>query len=90
MTAGTGRDPVTRWSRERQGWVSPDAYGTVGDAAVKPLVQETGRAISSLIWAVLAIVIGVPAAGIYFAVKNPKLAGEMAKGLLAMKEKGRG
>ena len=64
--------------------------GTVGDAMVKPLVQETGRAISSLIWAVLAIVIGVPAAGIYFAVKNPKLAGEMAKGLLAMKEKGRG
>jgi hypothetical protein len=58
--------------------------GTIGDAAVKPLVQETGRAISSLIWAVLVLVVGVPAAGIYLAAKHPKLAGDMAKGLLAM------
>jgi hypothetical protein len=62
---------------------------TVGDVAVKPLVQETGRAVSSLIWAVLALVVGVPAAGIWLAVKNPKLAGDMAKGLLAMRENGR-
>jgi hypothetical protein len=56
---------------------------TIGDAAVKPLVQETGRAISSLIWAVLVLVVGVPAAGAWFAMKNPKLAAEMAKGLIA-------
>ena len=62
---------------------------TVGDAVVKPLVQETGRAISSLIWAVLVLIVGVPAAGIYLVVKNPKLATEMAKGLLAMRAKGR-
>ena len=57
--------------------------GTVGDAAVKPLVQETGRAISNLIWAVLVLVIGVAAAGIVVAAKYPKLAAEMAKALLA-------
>jgi len=62
---------------------------TVGETAVKPLVQETGRAISSLVWALVALVVGVPAAGIYFAVKNPKLAGNLAKGLLAMRENGR-
>jgi hypothetical protein len=63
--------------------------GTVGEAAVKPLVQETGRAISGLIWAVLALVVGVPAAGAWLAVKNPKFTGEIAKGLLATVLKGR-
>ena len=63
--------------------------GTVGDAVVKPLVQETGRAISSLIWALLAIVVGVPAAGIYLAVKNPKLAAEMASAAITKRAKGR-
>ena len=62
---------------------------TIGDAAVKPLVQETGRAISSFIWAVLVLLIGIPAAGIVVAVKHPKLAGEMAKSLLAMGAKAR-
>jgi hypothetical protein len=55
---------------------------TVGDVAVKPLVQETGRVVSSLIWAVLALVVGVPAAGIFLAAKHPKLAGEVASALL--------
>ncbi len=55
---------------------------TVGDAAVKPLVQETGRAISSLIWALLILLVGVPAAGVVVAVKCPKLAVGIAKALL--------
>jgi hypothetical protein len=63
--------------------------GTIGDTAVKPLVQETGRAISSLIWAVLVLIVGIPAAGIVVAVKHPKLAGEMAKSLLVMGAKAR-
>lgn len=63
--------------------------GTIGDSAVKPLVQETGRAISSLIWAVLVLIIGIPAAGIVVAVKHPKLAGEMAKSLLVAGGKAR-
>ena len=57
--------------------------GTVGDVAVKPLVQETGRAVSSLIWAVLALLVGVPAAGVWLAAKHPKLAGDVASTLLA-------
>lgn len=56
---------------------------TVGETAVKPLVQETGRAISSLVWAIVALVVGVPAAGVYLAAKHPKLAAEMAKTLFA-------
>jgi hypothetical protein len=63
--------------------------GTIGDAAVKPLVQETGRAISSLIWAVMVLLVGIPAAGIVVAAKHPKLAGEMAKSLLAIGAKAR-
>lgn len=56
---------------------------TVGETAVKPLVQETGRAISSLVWALVALVVGVPAAGFWLAAKHPKLAAEMAKTLFA-------
>ncbi len=63
--------------------------GTIGDAAVKPLVQETGRAISGLIWAALVLIVGLPAAGIYLASKNPKLTAELAKSLLVIGAKGR-
>lgn len=57
--------------------------GTIGDVAVKPLVQETGRAISSLIWALLVILIAVPAAGVFVTVKYPTLVAEIAKALSA-------
>jgi hypothetical protein len=58
--------------------------GTVGESVVKPLVQETGRALSGLIWAVLVIIVGVPAAAVYLAMKNPKLAAEAAKAAFSM------
>ena len=63
--------------------------GTVGESVVKPLVQETGRAVSGLIWAVLVIIVGVPAAGVYLAVKHPRPAAEIAKGLLTLRAQGR-
>jgi hypothetical protein len=63
--------------------------GTIGDAVVKPLVQETGRAISSLIWALLVLLVGVPAAVVVVAVKCPKLAVGIAKALLAKGAKDR-
>ena len=63
--------------------------GTVGNAAVKPLVQEAGRAVSSLIWAVLVLVFGVAGAGIYLVVKHPKLAAEVASAAIAKRAKGR-
>jgi hypothetical protein len=62
---------------------------TIGESAVKPLVQETGRAISGLIWAVLVLLVGIPAAGIVVASKHPQLAGELAKSLLMMGAKAR-
>jgi hypothetical protein len=62
---------------------------TIGESAVKPLVQETGRAISGLIWAVLVLLVGIPAAGIIVAAKHPQLAGELAKSLLTMGAKAR-
>ena len=68
---------------------SNQLVGTIGDVAVKPLVQETGRALSSLIWALLILLIGVPAAGVVVAVKCPKLAVGIAKALLAKGAKGR-
>jgi hypothetical protein len=62
--------------------------GTIGDAAVKPLVQEAGRAISTLIWVALAVVIGIPAAVVILAVKSPKLVGELVKGAFLLRSKG--
>ncbi|QEH36596.1 hypothetical protein OJF2_51800 [Aquisphaera giovannonii] len=53
--------------------------GTVGENAVKPIAEAAGTAISCLVWAVVALVVGVPAAGIYLAVRNPKLAAELTK-----------
>ncbi len=58
---------------------------TIGEGAVKPLVQETGRAISNLIWVLLVLLVGIPAAGVVLAVKYPKLVAEMSKALLAKK-----
>src|SRR5438874_8676928 len=70
-----------RHTRSLRDW-SSDVCSS--DLRPRPLVQETGRAISSLIWAGLLLIVGVPAAGAWLAVKNPKLAAEMARGLLAM------
>ena len=68
---------------------SNQLVSTVGESAVKPLVQETGRAISSLVWAITALVIGVPAAGFWLADRHPKLAAEMARSLFAKEAKDR-
>ena len=63
--------------------------GTVGESVVKPIVQEAGAAVSSLLWALTVIVIAIPAAAVYLAAKNPKLAAEVAKAGLTMGIKGR-
>jgi hypothetical protein len=101
--AGLGRTPelmqvITRHGDAAMDFIAkPDSFidgtnhlaSTIGEAAVKPLVQETGRAISSLIWVVLVLLVSIPAAGVVVATKHPKLAGEMAKSLFAMGAKAR-
>jgi len=52
--------------------------GTVGDAVVKPVIQETAQAVSWLVWTLLVFVVVVPAGGVYLAVRHPKEAGEIA------------
>ncbi len=52
---------------------------TVAETTVKPIVQETGRAISGLIWAFVVLIFGVPGVGVYLAAKHPKAAGEVAR-----------
>ena len=52
--------------------------GTVGDAVVKPVIQETAQAVSWLVWTLLVFVVVVPAGGLYLAVKHPKEVREVA------------
>jgi hypothetical protein len=49
---------------------------------VKPVVQETARAVSSLIWAVLILIVVLPAGGLWLAVRHPKEAEGIAKFLI--------
>jgi len=55
---------------------------TVAQNVVKPVVQETAHAVSSLIWTVLALVVLLPAGGLCLAVRHPKEAGGIAKFLI--------
>ena len=54
---------------------------TVAESTVKPVVQETARAISNLIWTVLALIIGVSAGGICLAIKHPSAAVGIGKAM---------
>lgn len=56
--------------------------GTVAENTVKPAVQETARAVSSLIWAVLVLVLGTAATGVYLAVKHPRVAAGLGRILI--------
>ena len=82
LAVGTG---LTAFLAKPQAFIDGTSQlaSTVGDAAVKPLVQETGRAISGLIWALLVLIVGVPAGGLYLAARHPKEAGHIAKFLIA-------
>ena len=55
---------------------------TVAESVVKPVVQETAHAVSSLIWTVLLVVIGVSGGAIYLAVKHPRAAFGIGKALI--------
>lgn len=69
---------------------SPDSFiqgttrlaATAGEAVVKPLVEETGRAVSSLIWMILALVVLFLAGGLCLALRHPKEAGGIATFLM--------
>jgi hypothetical protein len=78
LTVGTG---LTAFLAKPDSFINGTTRlaSTVGDTAVKPLVQETGRAVSSLIWAVLVLVVGVPAGALYFAVRHPQAASGIAR-----------
>lgn len=68
---------------------STKLVGAVAENVAKPVVQETARAVSGLLWTLLVLLIGVPAGGIYFAVKHPHAAAEIAKALLGRAGKAR-
>jgi hypothetical protein len=69
----------------------PDAFidgtnrlvGTVAENAVKPVVEESAKAVSWLIWTVLALVVVVPAGALCVAARHPKAAGGIARLLVA-------
>lgn len=63
--------------------------GTVADATVKPVVQETARTLSSMISTLLVLLIGIPVGAIYFAIKHPKTFGDLAKMLVESVRKAR-
>lgn len=56
--------------------------GTVAENAIKPAVQGTARAVSSLIWAVLVLILGTTATGVYLAVKHPRVVAGFGRLLL--------
>lgn len=55
---------------------------SVAQNAVKPVIQETARAVSSLIWAVLVLVLGTSAAVVYLAVKHPRVAARFGRAMI--------
>lgn len=63
--------------------------GTVAENAVKPVVQEAARAVSSLLWGLLLLVLGTVAAGAYLAVKQPQLAAVLGKAAIGHFRMGR-
>lgn len=56
--------------------------GTVAESTVKPAVEGTARAVSSLIWAVLVLLLGASAAGVYLVVKHPRVAAGIVRTLI--------
>ncbi len=53
-------------------------------SVVKPIVEETGRAVSWLLWTLLVFAIVIPAGAFYLAVKHPKEVGGIAKHVLSV------
>ena len=55
---------------------------TVAENAVKPVVQETVKAVSALVWTLLVLLLGTAAAGVYLAFKQPQLAIGLGKAVI--------
>lgn len=62
---------------------------TVAESTVKPIVQETAKALSSLIWTVLVLILGVSAGSVYLAIKHPHAAAGLGKALMSRAGSGR-
>lgn len=61
----------------------------VAENAVKPVVEETAHAVSSLVWMLVVLVVGASGAVIYLGMKHPGAAAEIATRLLGLAVKGR-
>lgn len=57
--------------------------GRVSDGVIAPVVHETGRAVSNLVWAAAGLVALLGAAGALVAVKRPGLAATGVKAVIA-------
>lgn len=62
--------------------------GTLSHGVVTPVVQETGRAVSNLIWGIVCLVAGLGAAGALVAVKKPGLVAAAVKAAAGLRRGG--